>query len=262
MKVSGGSKGPRVRLVGGRGNDTLDASGSGNAKLSDSEGQDRAVEAQEDDRPYHPPAPPKNAPWIPPRDWTRETWGIPWISYGGDLGVFLGYGFQTEGFGFRKTPYSTAHRVRAGYSFKQESGRVDYAGAFRRENRGSFFGLAAYTSGRRGAALLRIRQRDRSHRRARGVLQGQRQPDPALSSLQVPFGSKGLFSLGPAAKYTQSDESKDQFINQDKPYGVGDFGQLALHGVLSWGNQDNQIFPRKGFLAAARGTYYLKTWTW
>ena len=78
--------------VGGPGNDTLDATGAGNAKLSDSEGQNRAVEAKEDDLPYQAPPPPKNAPWIPPRDWTRETVGIPWVSYGGDLGVFLGYG--------------------------------------------------------------------------------------------------------------------------------------------------------------------------
>ena len=133
-------------------------------------------------------------------------------------------------------------------------------GAFRRENRGSFFGLAAYTS---GVEVLRFYGFGNETEATAGpeeyykVNANQILLYPAFN---VPFGSKGLFSLGPAAKYTQSDESKDQFINQDKPYGVGDFGQLALHGVLSWGNQDNQIFPRKGFLAAARGTYYLKTW--
>src|SRR6185369_2898746 len=60
--VTGGSKGPKVRLIGGAGNDTLDATGADNAKLSDTEGQNRAVDAGNDDRAYTPPPPPKNAP--------------------------------------------------------------------------------------------------------------------------------------------------------------------------------------------------------
>ena len=78
MALSGGKKGPRVRMVGGKGDDTLDANGGGNAKLSDSEGRDRALAADLDDRTYHAPPPiSQNAPWIPPRDFTRETWGTP-----------------------------------------------------------------------------------------------------------------------------------------------------------------------------------------
>lgn len=260
VTVTGGSKGPRVRLIGGSGNDSLDATGAGNAKLSDSEGQNRAVGAKEDDRTYAPPPPPKNAPWIPPRDWTRETWGIPWVTYGGDLGVFLGYGIQTERFGFRKTPYATAHRMRAGYSFEQKSGRADYAGEFRRENRASFFGLYAYSS---GVEVLRFygygndtavttTDDDFYKVNANQIV--------LYPSFKVPFASKGLLTLGPALKYTQSDEGKDQFINEVQPYGVGHFGQVALHGVLSWGGQDNLVFPRKGVFAAARGSYFLKAW--
>ena len=41
-----------------------------------------------------------------------------------------------------------------------------------------------------------------------------------------------------------------QFINAAKPYGVGEFGDVALHGVLAWDGRDNTIFPRKG---AVRG---------
>jgi hypothetical protein len=258
--VSGGGKGPRVRLIGGRGNDTLDATGADNAKLSDSEGQSRAVEASDDDRPYHPPPPPNNAPWIPPRDWTRETWGIPWVTYGGDLGVFLGYGIQTQNFGFRKSPFANSHRVRAGFSFGQKNGRADYLGEFHRENRASSYGLYAYAS---GVEVLRFYGYGNETTSTAGdddfykVNANQYVLHP---SFRIPFAGNGLISVGPAVKYTRSDEDEVQFINEVKPYGVGDFGELALFSVVSWDNRDSTIFPRKGAFAAVRGTYFPAVW--
>ena len=258
--VTGGGKGPRVRMVGGNGNDTLDASGSGNAKLSDSDGQNRALDAQDDSRPYNPPPPPKNAPWIPPRDWTRESWGVPWLSYGPDLGLFLGYGIRTQSYGFRKTPYANVHQVRAGWSFKQASGRADYLGEFHRENRASSIGVYAFAS---GVEVLRFfgfgndtttaDPGDDFHK----VSANQFLMSPTF---RVPFGSKGLLAVGPVAKYTQSDESTGQLINVARPYGVGDFGELAVRGELSWDGRDNSIFPRKGLFAAARGSYVPEMW--
>ena len=41
---------------------------------------------------------------------------------------------------------------------------------------------------------------------------------------------------------------------------MGDFGELAVHGVLSWDGRDNRVFPRKGVFAAARGTYFPEVW--
>jgi hypothetical protein len=257
--VTGGGKGPRVRMVGGNGNDTLDASGAGNAKLSDSEGANRVVEAKQDSRPYTPPPPPKSAPWIPPRDWTRESFGVPWVSYGGDLGVFLGYGIRTQSYGFRKSPYANSHQVRAGWSFGQGSGRADYAGVYNRENRASSFGMYAYAS---GVEVLRFygfgndtasSENDDFNK----VNANQFVIHPAF---RVPFGERGLLSIGPALKYNQSDESADQFINVAQPYGVGEFGELAVHGVLSWDGRDHRVFPRKGVFAAARGTYFPEVW--
>jgi hypothetical protein len=257
VTVTGGGKGPKVRLIGGAGNDTLDASGGGNAKLSDTEGQNRAVNAKVDDSEYHPPPPPKNAPWIPPRDWTRESWGVPWVTYGGDIGVFLGYGIYTQKYGFRKTPFSTSNQVRVGWSFRQGSGRADYVGEFHRENHDSFFGVYAYAS---GVEVLRFygfgnettapEDQDFNKVNANQFV--------LYPTFKVRFARKGLLTLGPGLKYTQSDESADQFINTAKPYGVGEFGEVALHGILSWDGRDNTIFPRKGLFAAARASYFPK----
>jgi hypothetical protein len=260
VKVTGGHDGPKVRMIGGNGDDTLDAAGSDNAKLSDSDGTNHAIDAADDSRPYEPPPPPKNAPWIPPRDWTRETVGVPWISYNGDLGVFLGYGFETHDFGFRKSPFASSHQVRAGYAFNAKNGKVDYTGEFHRENKASYFGLYAFAS---GVEVLRFygfgnetqaTAGDKNYYKANA---GQLLLYP---SFHLPFGKRGTFTIGPAMKYTDSNEAKDQFINLAQPYGWGKFGEVGVHTVLSWEGRDNQEFPRRGFFAAARGSWWAKAW--
>jgi hypothetical protein len=260
VKVTGGHEGPKVRLIGGNGDDTLDATGAGNAKLSDSEGRNRALDAGNDSRPYTPPPPPRNAPWIPPRDWTRETYTTPWVSYSGDLGVFLGDGVETQRFGFRKEPFSTSHRLRAGYAFNQQNGRIDYTGIFHRENRGSFFGIYAYASGVEVLRFYGYGNDLEAPAADQDFYKVNAQQLLLYPTFAVPFGKRGLLTIGPALKYTKSNETKDQFINEAKPYGVGRFGEVALHGVLSWDGRDSAVFPRHGYFAAVRGTYFPKAW--
>ncbi len=259
VTITGQPGGIRVRMIGGSGNDTLDASASGDAKLSDSKGRNQAVGAALDEREYTPPPPPKNAPWIPPRDWTRETWGTPWLSYGGDLGIFLGYGLTRQNYGFRKHPFASQHILRAGYAFGEKGGRVDYAGEFHRENHGSFFAVHAY-----GSAVEVLRFYGFGNETATThdtdffkVSAGQYVLYPSLS---LPWGKKSVFSIGPAGKYTDSDTGQAQFINEAQPYGVGKFGELAVHGVLSFDSRDSQTFPKHGILFAARGTFFPKAW--
>jgi hypothetical protein len=259
VTVRGGEEGPHVRMIGGNGDDTLDAQGAGNAKLSDSKGQNRAIDAKYDRQPHTPPPPPKNAPWIPQRDWGRETFGLPLLSYSADIGVFLGYSIQTERYGFRKVPYATFHRIRAGWGFNQKSGRIDYTGRYMRENRESSFGLFAYAS---GVEVLRFYGLGNETEAPGDESFYKVDADQVVvyPSFQVAFASKGLVGVGPVLKYTQNDESQDQLINQAQPYGSGEFGSFALHGIVSWDGRDNEVFPRKGVFAAARGTYFPKGW--
>ena len=259
MALSGGKRGPRVRMVGGQGDDTLDANGAGNAKLSDSEGSDRALAAAHDQEPYQAPPPPENAPWIPPRDFTRETWGTPLLAYNADVGVFLGYAVQQQRYGFRKSPYASGHRLSGGWAFDQEGGRVDYLGDFRRENRGSYFSLYGYAS---GMEVLRFYGFGNETEATEGqefyrVHATQYLLYPAF---RVPFGGKWQLSFGPALKYTKNDEDKDELINSVNPYGAGPYGALAVHGILSWDGRDNAVLPHRGGFAAVRGTYFAKAW--
>jgi hypothetical protein len=259
VTLRGAGGGIRVRMIGGDGNDVLDATGAGNAKLSDSSGRDEALDAGFDRRKYTPPTPPKNAPWIPPRDWSHETWSIPWIGYGGDLGLFLGTGVQMVRYGFRDTPYASQQTLRAGYSFGESNVRVDYNGEFRRENRDSFFGLHAYASGAEvlrfyglGNETLATEKKDFYKVRADQFL--------LYPRFSLPLGARSSLSVGPALKYTRSATGETELISEERPYGAGNFGELALHGVLLFDGRDSGVFPRRGVLLAARGTLFPKAW--
>jgi len=257
--VSGAGGGVKVRMIGGDGNDVLDARGAGNAKLSDSVGRNQALGAALDERAYVPPAPPKNAPWIPARDWTHETWTLPWVTYGGDLGVFIGGGIQTTRYGFREKPYASRHTFRGGFSFGEKAPRFDYNGEFRRENRDSSFGLHAFAS---GAETLRFygignETANTQDKDFYGVEADQFVLYPTFT---LPLGKRFSFTIGPALKYTHSDEGRDEFVNEIKPYGVGEFGEIAAHGVVLFDGRDNRMFPRRGVFLALRGTFFPKAW--
>lgn len=260
VRVTGGGSGPRVRVIGGAGNDTLDATAAGGAKLSDSQGDNRSIEAPLDDHPYKKPPPPRNAPWIPPRDFGGQKLGVPVVSYGSDLGVFLGYGYSFQSYGFRKSPFANLQVVNGGWSFAQEAGRIGYSGEYHRENRRSFFGMYAYAS---GVEVLRYygsgneieAPEDQTFYKAYATQY------LLYPTYKLPFAKHGLFTLGPVAKYTQERRTDDPtYVATVEPYGFGDFGELGVHGVLSWDGRDSAVFPRRGVFAAARASYVFEAW--
>src|SRR6185436_9690023 len=150
VEVEGPSGGIKVRVIGGKGNDLLDDSKTGGTKYYDSLGDNKVVEGSGtawDKRPYSAPPGPEAAPWIPPRDWGRDKFWVPWLSYGTDEGVFLGAGITTVGYGFRKHPWADQQTLRAGWAFGAQQPKVDYRGEFHKADSGVRFGVRAYYSG-------------------------------------------------------------------------------------------------------------------
>jgi hypothetical protein len=254
-----GGPGIRIRMIGGGGNDTLDATGSGDAKLSDSSGGSKAVDASLDERPYTPPPPNKNAPWIPPRDWGGETFTMPWFGYNADIGLFAGWGVEYHRFGFRAEPYTARHRIRAGYAFGEKNGRIDYLGEYRRENRGSYFGLHAYAS---GVEVLRYYGlgNETTNTQGKDYYKVNSNQIVLYPTFNLPLGKKTTLTIGPALKYTDTQQDHAQLLSTENPYGSGKFGELGAHAVLAFDTRDNLDYTRKGFFLAARGTYYPEAW--
>ena len=260
--VTGDEGSIKLRVVGGIGNDVLDESQGGGTRLSDDRGADKVVEGHGsdlDDRPYKPPPPPKNAPWIPARDYGSETWTVPWLSWGSDLGVFVGWGLQKQVYGFRKHPYAASHTVRAGWAFKAATGRVDYAGLFPRENSDDVFGVNAYASGLETLRFYGFGN-DTPNTEDDDFYKAKEKQYLLYPSYNWRLGRKVGLSVGPVLRYSDNNVDEASFAQQEQPYGFGRFGQVGLNATFAVDRRDNPQYPRRGVFFATRATLWPEVW--
>ena len=261
--VTGGGNGP-ARAPDRRARATTPSTprGAGNAKLSDTEGQNRAVDAERR-RPRRTPAPAAEERALDPaaRLDARELGRALGLLRRRPRGVPRLRHLHRRSYGFRKTPYLDGAPgagglvVRPGERPRRLRRRVPP-----REPPLVLRALRLRVR-RRGAALLRVRQRDHRPPRTRTSTRSTRTSSSSIRRSRSRFGRKGLLTIGPALKYTQSDESEDQFINTVKPYGVGEFGELALHGVAVLGRPRQHASSRGRACSRRRAaSYFPQTW--
>ncbi|HEX9189786.1 MAG TPA: hypothetical protein VGB87_22110, partial [Vicinamibacteria bacterium] len=270
--------GVTVRVVGGRGDDVVDDSRGGGTRFYDTEGVNRAVEGggtRFDTRPYEPPPGPKNAPWIPPRDWGRDWFPLPWASYSSDYGVFLGGGFATRSYGFRQRPFASQHALRVGWAFGASQPKVSYDGDFHRANSRSLFGVTAYYSGLEvlryyGSGNETVAAEDDDFNKVR-----QRQVVFA-PTLTLPLGGPLSLTVAPVVQYAKTEEGQ-RLVDEEQPYGYGEFGQAGGRAVLRLDTRrplggatrttlqlplrgGAGAYPVSGFYVEAIGQVFPKAW--
>jgi hypothetical protein len=270
--VEGEDGGIPVRVIGGVGDDSLDASKGGDARLYDSEGRNKAVGAGLDDSPYEPPPGPKNAPWIPPRDWGRDWFYLPWAGYSSDYGLFLGAGFATRSFGFRQQPFASEHSFKAGWAFGASQPSVRYEGTFHRPNSRVTTGVVARYS---GLEVLRFYGfGNETEPLADDDLNKVRQKQVVFApSLTLPVAGPLDFTLAPVLQYADTEEG-ERFVDAAKPYGYGEFGQVGGWARLRVDTRrsirrssielplrdQGPAYPTSGVLVEATGAVFPEGW--
>jgi len=227
--VTEGGDGPvRLRVIGGAGADVVDDSKGGGTRFYGSEGDDRVVAGRGtawDRRAYVPPPGPKGAPWIPPRDWGRDWFPVPWVSYGTDIGVFVGGGFSTVSYGFRQQPYASRHTLRGGWAFGANQPRVEYEGEFYRANSGVRTGLLVRFS---GLEVLRYYGFGNETEAADdGDYNKVRQKQAIFApSLTLPVAGALEMTLAPVMRYARTEDGA-RLVDASQPYGGGNFGEVG-----------------------------------
>ena len=146
----GRANGIDIRVIGEGAQSVVDDTKGGHTRLSTDGGPGQLLAgpgSHLDERTYVPPPVPADTPWMPPRDWGRDTFVTPWLYYGSDIGALTGAVLDHRTHGFRKDPYASRHTLRAGWAFGESTLRADYRAEFRAENRGWYWGWYGYASG-------------------------------------------------------------------------------------------------------------------
>jgi hypothetical protein len=252
----------RVRVVGGPGDDLLDDSAGGGTSFADWEGHNRIVRGRGtrfDSRPYTPPPPESETPFIPARDWGRQTTYVPWFGASPDTGAFLGAGVRLERFGFRTHPHRTQHLVRAGYATGAGAFRADNHGELRLENsrvfltltaRASqlqilhFYGFGNETPTPAGDSFFEVRQTQLS----------------LVPRVNVPLASRLTLSLGPAVKRSSTRRTAGRFVTEARPYGSEPFGQLGAVAEVRLDTRDVAAAATRGVSLVAGGSFHPALW--
>ncbi|HUG53255.1 MAG TPA: BamA/TamA family outer membrane protein [Vicinamibacteria bacterium] len=249
-----------VRVVGGAGCEVVQASGGPRVRVADTEPCTEVTGASIDRAPYvRPPLNPR-APWIPPRDWGATTLVSPWLGAGPEVGAFLGAGLTRQTYGFRKDPYASRQRLRAGYATGAGAGRVDYLGRFRRENSRTLATVFVRAS---GIEILRFyglgnETASASSDDVHEVAQQQYLLAPALA---FDLGDGADVEVGPIVQYATTSLLPGRLITALRPYGTEDFGQVGGRLGLVVDRRDRAGAPTRGALLRMEARAFPAVWS-
>jgi hypothetical protein len=259
--VRGPAGGPLVRVIGGGDDDVLMDSTSGAAvRFYDDRGNNQFVRGRRtgvDTRPYQ--APPVDTGTLGrPRDWGARVIPLTWVSFGSDLGLFVGGGIVRTGYGFRHFPYHTRLHLRAGYA----SGAASYRAELVEEVR-DFPGRASTSLRLRASGMDVVRfyglgneTPDTGSTRFHKVPQQQYLIAPTVTWSVSPATQ---VSLGLVLKDAESTPDSSRLIGVLRPYGVGSFQQLGAAGGLRVDTRDLPAWATRGVLLAISGSAYPAT---
>ena len=256
----GSGAGPLLRVIGGGGDDELmDSSRVGRTQFYDDRGNDRFVRGPGTsvDRRHYDEPPRDTSTLGRPRDWGAHWMPLTWVDYSPDVGLFVGAGADGTGYDFRRLPYNSHVRVRAGYATAAQTYRAEFTGEFR--------GIVP-------PAIVRL------HLRASGIdvlrfyAFGNETPGPGSKdfhkvkpqqylvapALEFPFSTAASFSIGPVLKFAHTSLESGTLIDAIKPYGVGDLGQVGGAAEFHVDTRDQPRAARHGITFDLGGSYYAR----
>jgi hypothetical protein len=251
--------GPLVRVVGGRGADTLrdlsrvDGVGLRTA-FYDAEG-DNAItpggEAVVERAAFEEPV------WIPgevlpPRDWGAErSWFVPWLGYEGTEGVIVGGGPSWTRYGFRRYPYAAHAALRVMYGTRSGRGGVDAVVDARGVGSAPDVWLHARVSGLEAFRFHGFGNETPREVEEPIIRYGQRLFEARLGYRPLPGVA---LSAGPRL------ESLDAEAGAPDSPALRDHGKIGLASGLELATRPGREPMEGGFRLAAEGTLFPAAW--
>ncbi|MFC2161361.1 hypothetical protein ACFLRX_06895, partial [Acidobacteriota bacterium] len=247
-----------IRIIGGPEKEMIDDSKGGGLRIYDFEGTPEiksGTGTKINRRPYTMPILKPQTPWVPPQDWGHFTMPILWLGGGPDIGAFIGAGFNTKTYGFRKVPFSTSHTLRTGYASLPRAFKFDYTGVFHLQNSRSFFSVKALAS---GIEVLRFfgYGNETSNEKSSEYYRVRQEQYIFSPSFTIPLGSSLSFSTGPTLKYSRTKQDEDRVIAALAPYGGNNFGQMGFWASLNLKTNKEGDPKKSGIRLNLEGKYF------
>jgi Omp85 superfamily domain len=257
VRGSDGS-GPLVLVIGGGGDDELvDSARAGRTRFYDDGKQDRfvTVHGTSVDRAHYVEPPVDSSTLGQPRDWGSRWMPLTWAGYTPDLGLFVGAGADGTGYDFRRIPYNSHIRLRAGYATAAQTGRAEFSGEFRGLVPPVVVTLHVRAS---GIDILRFygfgnETVDTGSSDFYKVKQEQYLVAPAL---QFSLSRSTNLSVGPVFKFAHTNLESGTLINTLQPYGVKDLAQVGGAAALHVDSRDRPNAATRGIWFALGGSFY------
>ena len=250
--IRGAGGGPKLRIIGGGGQDAVADSASGGSVSFYATGKgDSVLPGRHVSMSRKPYAPSDTAV----RDWGNRWLSLLYVSSGPDIGLLAGGGVTYTRYGFRKDPFETRYRLRAGYSTGASTIRADFTGDWRRVN--SLVALRLYARAS-GIDVVRFHGFG-NETSAAGPSEFYRvtQTDYLLApSIFIPLARHLEFSAGPRVRYSSTDFDHNRFISLARPYGSGDFGAASVGADVEFDTRDREKAATRGVLLTAGGSYF------
>jgi len=259
VRGSAGSGGrPRLRVIGGGGDDELmDSSRAGSTRFYDDRGNNRFVKGPGTsvDRGHYEEPPRDTSTLGRPRDWGSHWMPLTWVGYSADIGLFVGAGADGTGYDFRRLPYNSHVRVRAGYATAAQTYRAEFTGEFRGivppavvrlQMRASgidvlrFYGFGNETVNTGPNEFYKVKQ----------------QQYLVAPALEFSLSRAAKVSVGPVLKFAHTNLVGGTFINVARPYGVEDLGQIGAAADVHVDTRDQPRAARRGITFGFGGSYY------
>jgi hypothetical protein len=158
-----------------------------------------------------------------------------------NVGLLVGFGVAKEKFGFRKRPYAALHHLRGGYAFGVNQPRIDYSGDFRAENRRRYWDVRALVSGIENLYFYGFGN-DTEGSADDPFFEVRSDTAGAAARAVFELGDSISIGGGPIARYTKTDQDRNNLVTTARPYGVENISQA---GVTAGFRFNNRTFPGK-----------------
>lgn len=233
VESTGRANGPiSLRVIGGAGNDVVDAK---TARL---------------EKPWTNPVPLSDGVWVEPRNdghWTAPMFIAWWEP---DIDFLFGAGFNRTSWGFRKYPWSTLHSATLSFSTGERKFKAQYSGQYRLTDEKLLFRTDLLASGIEHVNFFGFGNETADADKS--VSRTQQDEFSFFPSLR--FGSSHTFEgfLGPEVKWVSAPTDTDTLLNQQQPYGTGQFGEMLVRAGFELDTRGRQM-PLTGLTATKAG---------